>query len=108
MTAQLPLIELSQAPPAWGRGTVDSLKAGIFWGIVGAVRELLARQEADLGGDPWVVWTGGDAALLAPLIFGAEARIEPNLILDALAVPVVFGRSRRSLAIELPRSRRFG
>jgi type III pantothenate kinase len=90
MTAQLPFIELSQTPPAWGRGTVDSLKAGIFWGIVGAVRELLARQEPDLGGHPWVVWTGGDAALLAPPIFGAESRIEPNLILDALAA-AVFG-----------------
>jgi type III pantothenate kinase len=85
MTAQLPFIELSQPPPAWGRGTVDSLKAGIFWGIVGAVRELLKRQEEDLGADPWVVWTGGDAVLLAPQIFGDEARIEPNLILDAIA-----------------------
>ncbi len=85
MTAQLPFIELSQPPPAWGRGTVDSLKAGIFWGIVGAVRELLKRQEEDLGSDPWVVWTGGDAVLLAPQVSGAEARIEPNLILDALA-----------------------
>ena len=91
MTAQLPFIELSHTPPAWGRGTVDSLKAGIFWGIVGAVRELLTRQEADLGIDPWVVWTGGDAELLAPQIFGAEARIEPNLILDAVAT-VAFGR----------------
>src|SRR6516165_8522038 len=90
MTAQLPFIELSRTPPAWGRGTVDSLKAGIFWGIVGAVRELLERQEQDLFGDPWVVWTGGDAVLLAPQIFGAKARIEPNLILDALAT-VVFG-----------------
>src|SRR5262249_3180535 len=68
MTAQLPFIELSQAPPAWGRGTEDSLKAGIYWGIVGAVRELLARQESDLGRDPLVVWTGGDAELLAPPI----------------------------------------
>jgi type III pantothenate kinase len=90
MTAQLPFIELSQTPPAWGRGTVDSLKAGIFWGIVGAVRELLGRQEPDLGVDPWVVWTGGDAELLAPQIFGDEARIEPNLILSALA-EVAFG-----------------
>lgn len=93
MTAQLPFIELSQPPPAWGRGTVDSLKAGIFWGIVGAVRELLKRQEEDLGVDPWVVWTGGDAVLLAPQIFGDRARVEPNLILDALAV-VAFGASR--------------
>ncbi len=92
MTAQLPFIELSHTPPAWGRGTVDSLKAGIFWGIVGAVREILKRQEADLGVDPWVVWTGGDAELLAPQIFGAAARIEPNLILDAVA-DVAFGQS---------------
>ncbi len=92
MTAQLPFIELSRTPPAWGRGTVDSLKAGIFWGIVGAVRELLARQESDLGADPVVVWTGGDAVLLAPPIFGDQARIEPDLILDALA-GVAFGRT---------------
>jgi type III pantothenate kinase len=90
MTAQLPFIELSKTPPAWGRGTVDSLKAGIFWGIVGAVRELLVRQEADLGRDPWVVWTGGDAELLAPQIFGDAARIEANLILSAIA-EVAFG-----------------
>lgn len=92
MTAQLPFIELSQPPAAWGRGTVDSLKAGIFWGIVGAVRELLGRQESDLGPDPWIVWTGGDATLLAPQVCGDAARIEPNLILDALA-SVVFGES---------------
>lgn len=90
MTAQLPFIELSRPPAAWGRGTVDSLKAGIFWGIVGAVRELLGRQESDLGRDPWIVWTGGDATLLAPQVCGDAAHIEPNLILDALA-SVVFG-----------------
>ena len=44
-------------------------------------------------GDPWVVWTGGDAELLAPPIFGANAQIEPNLILVALA-EVAFGESR--------------
>jgi type III pantothenate kinase len=93
MTAQLPFIELSQPPPAWGRGTTDSLKAGIFWGIVGAVRELLSRQEPDLGPDPWVIWTGGDAELLAPPIFGTNAHVEPNLILGALA-EVAFGENR--------------
>jgi type III pantothenate kinase len=90
MTAQLPLIHPTQAPPAWGRGTLASLEAGVFWGIVGAVRELLARQKADLGGDPWVMWTGGDAALLAPQLFGTEARIEANLILLGLS-EVAFG-----------------
>jgi type III pantothenate kinase len=90
MTAQLPLIHLTKAPPAWGRGTVASLEAGVFWGLVGAVRELLARQTDDLGSDPWVIWTGGDAAMLAPPVSGTAAHIEPNLILLGLA-KVAFG-----------------
>jgi type III pantothenate kinase len=90
MTAQLPMIEVIKAPPAWGRGTEQSLEAGIFWGIVGAVRELLARQRDDLDGDPWVVWTGGDAALLAPPVSGPDVRIEANLILLGIAA-VGFG-----------------
>jgi type III pantothenate kinase len=92
MTAQLPLIQLTQAPPAWGRGTQASLEAGVFWGIVGAVRELLARQREDLEGDPWVIWTGGDATILAPPIFGREACIEANLILLGLSA-MAFGSS---------------
>jgi type III pantothenate kinase len=89
-TAQLPLIDVRQfhahhPPSAWGRGTVPSLQAGIFWGTVGAVRELLARQGDDLPGDHWVVWTGGDAAILAPYVSGRDARIEPDLVLIGLS-----------------------
>ena len=84
-TAQLPLIELSEVSPAWGRGTRDSLEAGVFWGTVGAIRELLFRQVADLGDSPWVVWTGGDAERLAAEISGYDTRVEPDLILLALA-----------------------
>jgi type III pantothenate kinase len=85
MTAQLPLIQITRAPPAWGRGTIASLEAGVYWGLVGAVRELLARQRDDLPGDPWVIWTGGDAALLAPQVCGPDARIEANLVMLGLA-----------------------
>jgi type III pantothenate kinase len=89
-TAQLPLIDVlqfhtEQLAPRWGRGTVASLQAGIFWGTVGAVRELLARQGEDLSGDPWVLWTGGDAAILAPHVSGDKARIEPDLVLVGLS-----------------------
>jgi type III pantothenate kinase len=90
MTAQLPMIQVTKAPPAWGRGTKQSLEAGIFWGIVGAVRELLARQRDDLDGDPWVVWTGGDAAILAPPVSGPDARVETHLILLGISA-VGFG-----------------
>ena len=91
---QLPLVELHQAPPHWGASTRPALEAGVFWGTVGAVRELLDRQTADLGSDPWVIWTGGDAALLAGAVAGSEARIEPDLVLLGLAV----GFARRSNA----------
>ncbi len=84
-TAQLPLIELSEISPCWGRGTRDSLEAGIFWGTVGAVRELIFRQVADLGPNPWVVWTGGDAERLAAHITEYDSRVEPDLILQAIA-----------------------
>ena len=84
-TAMLPLVELHQAPPCWGASTRPALEAGVFWGTVGAVRELLVRQKIDLGNDPWVIWTGGDAALLAGALGGTEARIEPDLVLLGLA-----------------------
>lgn len=84
LTAQLPLIEPDQDAPFWGRGTTDSLKAGIFWGVVGAVREILARQAFEPGAKPWIVWTGGDSERLARPVCGGEARIIPDLVLQGL------------------------
>jgi type III pantothenate kinase len=84
-TKQLPMVEPRAAPPAWGSSTQPAVESGVFWGTVGAVRELLARQAGDLSGDLWVIWTGGDAALLASPIAGGDARIEPDLVLLGLA-----------------------
>jgi type III pantothenate kinase len=89
-TAQVPLLETRQfdphhPPQPWGRGTVSSLTAGIFWGTVGVIRELVARQTAALGGETWVVWAGGDGPLLAPYVGGEDARIEPDLVLLGLS-----------------------
>jgi type III pantothenate kinase len=83
-TAMLPLVELHEAPRCWGSSTRPAVEAGVFWGTVGAVRELLDRQKADLGSDPWVIWTGGDASLLAGAVAGNEARVEPELVLLGL------------------------
>ena len=93
-TAQVPLIDVRQfhanhPPSTWGRGTVASLQAGIFWGTVGAVRELILRQADDLPGDRWLVWTGGDAAILAPYVSGDQARIELDLVLVGLSLMAV-------------------
>lgn len=93
-TAQLPLIEVGPLPPAWGNSTRPALEAGVFWGVVGGVRELLNRQLQDLPGDPWIVWTGGDADLIAGVIAGPHARITPHLVLQGLIQ--VTGLDRRA------------
>jgi type III pantothenate kinase len=85
LTAQLPLIHPDQSAPFWGRGTFPSLEAGVFWGAVGTVRELIARQTFDDGGDPWILWTGGDAQRLAGPVSGRDAWIVPDLVLRGLA-----------------------
>jgi pantothenate kinase type III len=46
----------------------------------------VARQTNDLPADPWVIWTGGDAAILAPHVRGGAARIEPDLVLIGLSL----------------------
>jgi type III pantothenate kinase len=85
-TALLPAVELRGVlPPTWGSSTRPAMEAGVFWGSVGAVRELLTRYCADLGGDPWIIWTGGDAALFAGAVAGTGAHIEPDLVLIGIA-----------------------
>jgi type III pantothenate kinase len=89
LTAQLPLVDLRRVdlenpPAAWGKATVPSLEAGVFWGTVGAVRELIARQTDDLGDEPWVIWTGGDSEVLSRFVSGPMARCEQDLVLSAL------------------------
>jgi type III pantothenate kinase len=86
LTAQLPLVRPDRSAPFWGRGTLDSLEAGVFWGIVGSVRELLARQTFESPARPWIVWTGGDAERLAPEVGGTGARILPDLVLRGVAL----------------------
>jgi type III pantothenate kinase len=94
LTAQLPPVEPSTdpPPPAWGNATVPALEAGVFWGVVGAIRELLTRQAAGLSGagPPWVVWTGGDAEPLARAVAWPGSRVVADLVLHGLA-GVAFG-----------------
>ncbi|MEW4566658.1 type III pantothenate kinase [Tautonia sp. JC769] len=88
-TAQLPGLPglgPERAPAAWGSSTIPALEAGLFWGAVGAIRELLVRQRDGLGASPWVIWTGGDAPILGPWVSGESARVEPDLVLMGAAL----------------------
>ncbi len=94
LTAQLPEVDISEAPPVWGPSTLPALAAGVYWGVVGSIRELLKRQETDLLPSPWLLWTGGDAPNLAPWIAGDDAHIVPDLVLLGLS-RVAHGRVDR-------------
>lgn len=90
-TAQLPQAEpigRGTPPPPWGASTLPALEAGIVWGAVGAIRELVARQSEGLDSPPWVVWTGGDAEALCPLLEAGQGRVEPDLVLRGIALAV--------------------
>jgi type III pantothenate kinase len=84
LTAQLPLIEVRPNPLPWGRAAEQAMEAGVFWGTVGAIRELLARQSDGSNSVPWLIWTGGDAHVLAPAVVGDGAHVVPNLVLEGL------------------------
>lgn len=84
-TALLPTVQFDRAAPFWGLSTVPAIEAGVFWGTVGALRELIARQRQSRP-VPWIVWTGGDAERLAREVDGDEPMICPDLVLRGLAL----------------------
>ena len=80
-TALLPLIGERTAigtPP--GGSTSKAIAAGIGWGLVGAVKELVSRTLPE-GGDLWV--TGGDGEVLAPHL-DRSFRFDPDLVFKGL------------------------
>ena len=65
-TAQLPSVEIVPPASAFGRSTIESIQAGLYWSNVGMMRELVARITAEVFSDeaPLVIGTGGFAQLL--------------------------------------------
>ena len=85
---RLPLIEhdgLTTAPPALGRDTEGAMRSGLFWGSVGAIRELLARYQKELAQPVGVYFTGGAASDLQRQVDGS-AEYHPHLVLHGLAL----------------------
>jgi type III pantothenate kinase len=87
-TDLLPLIEMSELttpPPALGSATVAAMRSGLYFGAVGAIRELIRQLAKDLEGDPEVFLTGGAGPAVAELL-GHSARHVPHLTLAGIAL----------------------
>lgn len=88
-TDLLPLVplELGVAPAAIGDETNAAIRSGVFWGTIGATKELIFRTTSQLRSKqpPQVFATGGDMLHIAPFL-GAEVSYCPHLALDGILV----------------------
>lgn len=93
-TALLPLIPVDdlqqEEPVVLGKNTTDAIRSGLFWGQLGAIRELVCQQRDQLLPNakqvpPLILLSGGGSALLAPHLEGL-VRFEPLLTLQGLAL----------------------
>ncbi len=83
-TSKLPSFEVIAPESALGKNTVESLQSGLYFGHLGAMREIIARLKTEcFGGEkPFVIGTGGFSSLYRDEeIFDA---IEPDLVFTGL------------------------
>ena len=77
-TDLLPLVEVSEPPPALGKSSIEAIRSGLYWGAVGGVRELIGQ----LSEDPPVAQiflTGGAGPLFAGVLT-AESEPPPQFV----------------------------
>jgi type III pantothenate kinase len=79
-----------QTPPRpLGKATVPAIEAGLFWGAVGAIRELVERLSDGLESPPELYLTGGNSHLVAEQLIAADGMTVahvPHLLLGGIAL----------------------
>jgi type III pantothenate kinase len=88
MLPRSPMHELSGPPPALGKSTMDAIHSGLYWGAVGAMRELTAQLAKTLGPQspsPELFLTGGAAQSVAGALDPSAHYIE-YLVLSGIAL----------------------
>ena len=83
-TAKLPLIKVRKPKTVIGKDTEHCLEAGLYFGYLGMIREVLTRTKAEMRGQVKVAATGGLAPLFLKDLPGV--RHEPNLTLNGLRI----------------------
>jgi type III pantothenate kinase len=81
-TAKLPEVAMAPPPRVIGKGTVDSIQSGLFYGYLGLI-EGVTRRILDQVGEATVVATGGLAGVFANHT-GLIQHVEPDLTLQGL------------------------
>lgn len=85
-TAKLPRVDIVKMDHVVGRSTVDSIQSGVFYGALGACRELITRikQEQFPHQDVLVLATGGFASLFEK--YNLYDHHVPDLVLHGIRI----------------------
>ena len=81
--AKLRRVEFKIPPSALGRNTADSIRAGLFYGYIGALQHLISCYRRELGRGAKVVATGGLIRQFKDRVAGID-RYAPDLIFQGL------------------------
>jgi type III pantothenate kinase len=84
---QVTLDFLDKPPTALGTATVSAIESGIYWGAIGAIRELVSQLSAPFQIRPDLFITGGASRQVADLLnTHGSVRHVPNLVLSGIAL----------------------
>lgn len=84
-TAALPLVTPDVPRTPFGKNTREAILAGVGYGLVGALREIVERFATELREWPQLVITGGRAPLISELADFVD-HVVPNLCLMGVAL----------------------
>ncbi|KAA0212234.1 type III pantothenate kinase [bacterium] len=84
-TALLPLVKPQGKPPILGRDTVSAINAGVFYGYIGLVRNIIGELHTVFESKPRVLATGGYGNYIAPHIPEIEESL-PHLTHEGIAL----------------------
>lgn len=87
-TSALPQAEIKLPEGEYGTNTIGAIQQGIYYGAIGALRELVERYASQLGQWPHVVVTGGYGPMIAERCDFVDS-VVPNLCLTGVYLTYV-------------------
>lgn len=83
--SKLPKVEIVEPRAVIGKTTVSAMQAGIFFGYVGLVKNIVQQMKKEVGDNATVVATGGLASLICTNMEEVDY-VDKNLTLEGLRI----------------------